>query len=278
MISLYESQYKSGRSKSEHMKKTIYQTIAIGLASFASLPLTAQQVETAAPTVRDPWEGYNRWMYNVNVKIDHATLKPAAKAYKAVTPKPLRDGLSNILHNAEEPWTLINSLLQVRGDPFFETLGRILINSTVGIGGIFDVASKWGVPRSQKELGETLSVWGVPSGPYLMLPFLGPSTPLDAFGSGVKIAFDPVPYGLNKKFGLKASGPYDFMDLLNLRVELLSTADKLIENSEDPYATLRSAYLQNRAYKVSGGKPPEGAKSDDPFENGDTLGETVPPK
>ncbi len=260
------------------MRKIIFQTIAVSLAVTVSFPIFAQQTEAPTAAIQDPWEGYNRWMYKTNVKIDHATFKPAAKAYKAVTPKPLRDGLSNVLHNTEEPWTLINSLLQAKGNPFFETLGRILINSTVGIGGLFDVASKWGVPRSQKELGETLSVWGLPSGPYLMLPLLGPSTPLDAFGSGVKIAFDPVPYALNKKFGLKASAPYDFVNLLNLRVELLGTADKLIENSEDPYATLRSAYLQNRAYKISGGKPVSGAKSDDPFENGDAQQETMPPK
>ncbi len=273
MISLYY-----GQVKSEHMRKIIYPTIVTVFVSFVNLPIMAQQADTAAPNIHDPWESYNRWMYTANVKIDHATVKPIAKAYKAVTPKFLQDGVSNVLHNAEEPWTLINSLLQAKGDPFFETLGRILINSTVGIGGIFDVASTWGVPRSQKELGETLSVWGVPSGPYLMLPLLGPSTPLDAFGSGVKIAFDPVPYTLNKKIGLKASAPYDLTNLLNLRVELLGTADKLIENSEDSYITLRSAYLQNRIYKVSGGKPPKDAKFDDPFENNDAEPGAAPPK
>ncbi len=156
-----------------------------------------QPAESAAATdvrprkgeVRDPWEGLNRRLFATNLVIDKYTLEPAAKSYRAVTPRRLRRGISNMLANMRAPKNVANNLLQGRPLETSKSIFRFAINSTIGIGGFFDVAAKMGVQRREEDFGQTLAVWGVPSGPYLFVPLLGPSTVRDTLGAMVDNAF-----------------------------------------------------------------------------------------
>ena len=214
---------------------------------------------------RDPWEAYNRWMFGVNRAGDRYLLKPLAQGYKAVAPRFFRKGFSNAVTNSTEPWTFVNAALQGNGDAAFRTLGRFLINSTVGIGGIFNVAGSWGVQKDDEDFGQTLAVWGVPSGAYLMLPGFGPSNPRDFAGKIGEFFGDPFSFVFERyvsgypPFSISAAQVFD------ARVRLLGTADKVIDESKDPYVTVRSAWYQNRRYDILNGNVP--ASSDDPFED-----------
>src|SRR5690606_38240841 len=135
------------------------------------------------PTPRDPWEGYNRSMFAFNDAVDGAILKPVAYAYRDLTPQPARSCVSNVFGSLEEVWSALNSFLQARGHDFFNALGRVVFNTTRGLGGCYDVATKTGANKIPNDLGTTLGVWGLGSGPYVVMPFLGPSTVRDATAS-----------------------------------------------------------------------------------------------
>ncbi|MEK7787875.1 MAG: VacJ family lipoprotein, partial [Chloroflexota bacterium] len=124
---------------------------------------------------RDPLEGFNRAMYTFNDKFDRYLLKPVAKGYRAITPKPVSKSISNFFRNLHDPGIMLNNLLQGKPGQAASDLGRFLVNSTVGIAGLFDVATKWGLQKHNEDFGQTLAVWGVGDGPYLVLPFFGPS-------------------------------------------------------------------------------------------------------
>lgn len=251
------------------MRKLLALALAFGVVG-SSHPVWA---DDAAPSpspssqpIQDPWEHYNRWMYKVNSSVDQYTTRPIAQAYKAVVPKFMRQGLSNILNFTQEPWTLVNAMLQGHGDAFFQTLGRIMINGTVGLGGLLDTAKAMGVPRADEDFGQTLAVWGVPSGPYLVLPFFGPSNPRDAFGLVAAYFGEPASVTFGRVWGIQASIPYTGTQVTDIRAKLLDTADPLLAKSDDPYITVRSAYIQRRAYQISDGKGGKGPSVDDPFE------------
>jgi phospholipid-binding lipoprotein MlaA len=222
-------------------------------------PAICQTTATVPKTLvsqEDSWEGYNRWMFNLNLKVDRVTLKPAAKAYKSIAPQFFQRGFSNAISNTKEPWTFINAVLQGKGDPAFRTLGRFLINTTVGLGGIFNVAGKWGVQHYDEDLGQTLAVWGVPSGPYFMLPGFGPSNPRDAFGRLIKIIYEPVNLVIGKEVGKFAGYGQTAAEFFDTRVSLMGPAEIAMEQSDDPYVTVRSAWYQNRIYKILDGNVP----------------------
>lgn len=254
-------------------------SICVGLVT---VPACADEPSTpiappANQAIHDPWEHYNRWMYRVNTSVDHYTTRPIARAYKAVVPKFMRQGLSNILNFTQEPWTLVNAMLQGHGDTFFQTLGRIMINGTIGLGGLLDTAKAMGVPRGDEDFGQTLAVWGVPSGPYLVLPFFGPSNPRDAFGLVAAYFGEPASVTFGRVWGIQASLPYTGTQVIDIRTKLLDTADPILTKSDDPYITVRSAYIQRRAYQIGDGKGGKGPSVDDPFEQPEEEQPTPPP-
>jgi len=212
---------------------------------------------------RDPLEKFNRGMWAVNQGADKALIKPVSQVYRAVTPKPVRHGVSNVFSNLSEPWSFVNNLLQGKGERAGRNMARFLINSTVGIAGLWDPASKLGARPAPEDLGQTLAVWGVNGGPYLVLPLLGPSTMRDGIGSGVAAFVDPVKYAINHaSFSVWYKRGYLAMYIVDARSQLTeSGGDAFLESSLDPYAAARSAYLQLRTAEIAdqddqGGTPP----------------------
>ncbi len=203
-------------------------------------------------TDSDPWEPLNRTLYGVNTAIDTVSLKPLAKGYDAILPRPVRNSVSNFMDNLITPASAINNFLQGKPSSGFAEFGRFLINSTVGIGGLFDVAAAGGLEASPEDFGQTAAVWGVPSGPYVMLPLLGPRTLRDAVMLPLDILSNPL-------YHYEVTSVRDKLTVLriiDLRYRLLAI-DKLLESSKDRYITLRESYLQNREYEVYDGYPPE---------------------
>jgi len=202
----------------------------------------------------DPYEATNRAIFNFNQKLDKAVMKPVAETYVSVVPEPARDGIHNFIENLDLPITFANDILQGEIKRGAQTVARATINTTVGIGGLLDVAADLGIPPHKEDFGQTLAVWGVDEGPYLVLPFIGPDPPRDFGGSIVDIAFDPFTYvDLRESFwwmaGRKALG------VLDLRSRNLDTLDAIERQSVDLYASIRSLYRQNRNNEIHNGKP-----------------------
>lgn len=198
---------------------------------------------------RDPLESWNRNVWAFNRGVDNALLKPGAQTYKAVTPTAARRGVRNVLNNADEPLSFINALLQGKVGRAFHTLGRFVVNTTIGVGGLADHASSMGLEEKPEDFGQTLATWGVNAGPYVMLPLLGPSTLRDAVGFGVEVAGDPVGLAVKEYSGLSSTQRLAIpaMEAIDLRAQLIELgADNFLETSLDPYAAARSAYLQRR--------------------------------
>lgn len=220
------------------------------------------------PDPRDPWERVNRVSYTVTDGVDRAVLKPAAKAYRAVTPNFVETGVSNFFDNLTYPRVVLNDLLQFKMNSVLHDTGRFVLNTTVGIGGLFDPATSAGLEKNDEDFGQTLGKWGVPSGPYVFIPLLGPSTVRDAFG-GIPDQFtDPAIFVDNTgvRYGLLGLG------LLDTRARLLE-AEKALGTVYDRYAILRSVYLQQREYKVRDGDVPEEPLEEE-FPEDDTAGDS----
>jgi phospholipid-binding lipoprotein MlaA len=212
--------------------------------------LLAAGCATRAPTrtdARDPWERMNRATFTFNDKLDRAVVKPVARGYRKITPHAVQVGVSNFLSNVSYPTVMLNDLLQGQFTPFMRDTGRLVVNTTIGIGGLFDPATAMGLDRSDRDFGQTLGKWGVKPGPYLMLPFLGPSDVRDTFGRVGDVFSDPRTYIRNDywSYGLWVLG---FVDA---RSHLLDS-EALLQGAYDPYAIIRNAYLQNREFKVRG--------------------------
>ncbi len=202
----------------------------------------------------DPYESFNRKVFALNETLDKNFAEPVAKGYVDVVPEPARNGIHNFLTNLDKPVTFANDILQ--GEPIHatQTLGRVAVNSTIGLGGLIDVASPMGIPDHTEDFGETLAKYGVEDGPFLMLPFFGPSNPRDASGLVVDIFFDPFTYiGIREKtWWMLGRETTEFVDL---RAQNIDTLDALRKSSVDLYATLRSLYRQHRDAEIRGGKP-----------------------
>ncbi|MBD7977062.1 VacJ family lipoprotein [Pseudomonadaceae bacterium Sa2CUA2] len=210
------------------------------------LSLVLVPVSVLAATDEDPWEGFNRTMFAFNDKVDTYALKPLAEGYRAVTPQFLEDGIHNVFSNVGDVRTLTNNLLQGKFRDAGIDTSRILFNSTFGLLGFFDVASKMGLQRNDEDFGQTLGAWGLDSGPYLVLPFLGPSTVRDAFSRVPDAYLNVYPYMDHVPTRNTTLG----VDALDTRASLLS-AEKLIQG--DKYVFIRNIYLQNREFKVKDG-------------------------
>lgn len=200
---------------------------------------------------KDPLEGFNRGVYKFNDVSDKAVFKPIAGAYKAVLPTPVRSGVNNFFANLKTFVTAINQALQFKFNKAAESAGRFVINSTVGIAGLFDIASKQGIPQYKEDFGQTLGYWGVGNGAYLMLPFFGPSTFRDTTGLAVDlINIDPLGYVDNPRVRNTLIGT----KFIDTRAALLPGSDLLDEAALDPYTFMRDAYLQRRANQVADGE------------------------
>jgi phospholipid-binding lipoprotein MlaA len=197
---------------------------------------------------RDPWERINRSTFKFNDALDRAIARPVAKAYVKVTPKIVRTGVSNWLGNLDTVPTIINDALQGKFKMAGHDTARFLLNSTLGLGGLFDPASAAGLEYNDEDLGQTLGKWGIKSGPYLVLPILGPSSARDAFSRAADTFMEPVWYleDDSTRYLIR------LVDLLDQRAGLLEL-DAQLERSYDRYAFVRNAWLQRREYQVRDG-------------------------
>jgi len=223
--------------------------IALGTVVFSALQGCAS-VQSA--DVRDPWEPMNRSIYQFNDAVDTIALKPAAQLYVQVLPPIVRTGVSNFLSNLGEVWTMANSAMQLKGLATAETFMRLNVNTFLGLGGILDVATELGIEKRREDFGQTLGYWGMQPGPYVMLPFFGPSTlrdalafPVDMQGSVTQRLDDQA-----TRNGLLVTR------LVDARAGLLRTVDAVKAASLDPYSFVRDAYLQKRQNDIYDGNPP----------------------
>ena len=194
----------------------------------------------------DPYERMNRNVYALNEAVDKAAVKPIAKGYKKLVPEGPRLCASNMFSNLGEPYTAVNNLLQGKPKAMLQDIGRLLLNSTLGIGGCVDVASAWGIPKHQEDFGQTLAVWGVPSGPYVVLPVLGPSTVRDALSKPVDFLANPIGYVTNVPLRNSLQG----YKMLDTRTNLLEASDVVDQSALDPYVMVRDAWLQRRLAQI----------------------------
>ena len=223
----------------------------LGLAATSLLVITGCAT-VEHPNPNDPWESYNRTMDKINYNVDNALVKPIANTYKTLTPQPVQSCIHNMFRNVGDVWSAANSFLQGRPHDFFNTLGRVLFNTTMGVGGCFDVASKNGAQRIPNDFGTTLGVWGIGSGPYVVLPLIGPSTVRDsaALAGGVAVGFsESSPIVAIKNVPVRNSilGLY-FVDL---RTGLLGADAMVNDIALDRYSFIRDAYLQRRQSLVN---------------------------
>ena len=200
---------------------------------------------TATVDNPDPYEGFNRAMFKVNEGID-VVLKPVAQGYDTAAPLPVKVGVGNFFGNLADVWTSFNNFLQGKGGDGLSDVGRFLINTTVGIGGIFDVASEMGLEKHSEDFGQTLGVWGVGEGAFLFWPILGPRTTRDTFGWAVDLYGDPLSYVTD----VPIRNSLWAVRLIDKRASLLP-ADKVVEQAAfDKYTYIRDAYLQNRRSEI----------------------------
>ena len=220
------------------------------IALIALLMLTAGCA--TPPNRKDPLEPLNRKIYTFNDKVDKAVLKPVAKEYVAVVPSGVRIIVGNFFSNLDDVVVTINDALQLKGKQAFSDAGRVFLNSTLGFIGFVDVATPAGYPKHDEDFGQTLGYWGVGSGPYLVLPFLGPSDVRDGMGMVVDWQYYPLyrTTDVAKKNRLIALGGVD------KRAGLLDSENILMQAALDPYVFIRDAYLQHRQSLVYDGNPP----------------------
>ena len=207
-----------------------------------------------APLVaHDPLEPLNRQVFKFNDALDTAIVKPVAIAYRDHTPTPLRQGIGNVFNNLQDSWSVVNNLLQLKTDYAYDSLVRVAINTLLGVGGVVDVASELGIERHTQDFGHTLGVWGVPPGPYLVLPILGPSSLRDALALSVDWQGDP----LGQLFNEPARNAALLLRGLDTRAGLLKATSMLEEAALDRYTFARDAFLQNRRNNIFDGNPPQ---------------------
>jgi phospholipid-binding lipoprotein MlaA len=205
-------------------------------------------------TSPDPWEGMNRGTFWFNEKLDRYALEPVATGWDWVLPERVQGSVSNFFDNLEMPIVFVNDLLQAKPVAASQDVGRFVVNTTLGLAGLFDPASVFGIPENDEDFGQTLGRWGAPAGPYLVIPLLGPSTfPRDAMGRAVDGFTQPANYFITWPIaaGLTA------VDTVNVRASLLEEIRQDREESLDFYIFVRNAYLENREHRVRDEAPSE---------------------
>ncbi|MGZ8212399.1 MAG: MlaA family lipoprotein [Burkholderiales bacterium] len=207
----------------------------------------------ATPNDPDPFESVNRRIYWFNEALDKTVVEPVARGYRFVLPSFVRTGVSNFFSNLGDVRVSLNNALQGKTEDALSDFSRVVINSTIGIVGLLDVASEAGIEKHQEDFGQTLGRWGFGPGPFVMLPFFGPSTVRDTLGWGVDIASDPVTYVDPSHSRYQLSGTR----LINRRSELLDASRILDQAALDEYLFVRDAYLQRRRSLIYDGAPPD---------------------
>jgi phospholipid-binding lipoprotein MlaA len=202
----------------------------------------------------DPYEQTNRKVFALNQDLDHNVARPVAVFYTHAVPGVARDGLHNVLQNLDSPVIFANDLLQGETTLAGQTLGRAVVNSTLGLGGLVDLAGKIGIPAHENDFGITLGVWGVKEGPYLVLPAVGPDNPRDVVGAGGDIAMSPLTY-INFSSKIWYDIGRQVFEVIDLRARNLDTLDQIERTSVDLYATTRSLYRQHRNSLIRHGAP-----------------------
>ncbi|MBI5782308.1 MAG: VacJ family lipoprotein [Gammaproteobacteria bacterium] len=212
---------------------------------------------------RDPLEGFNRAMYTFNDKLDRYVLKPLAKGYRAIMPAPVSKSISNFFSNLHDPANMLNNLLQGKPGQAASDLGRVLVNSTIGIAGLFDVATRMGLEKHNEDFGQTLAKWGVGDGPYLVLPFFGSSNLRD----GVALPVDWETYPPNHMEEHSTRDKLLLVEVVDRRAQLLDASDILEQAAgKDPYIFVREAFRQRRRSLIYDGNPPQAAPPPGLFE------------
>jgi len=200
----------------------------------------------------DPYEKFNRGVWSFNQAVDRVALKPVTKVYRTVTPLPARRGISNILRNLTEPFSAVNSLLQGKPDRFFNSLGRFVVNSTIGVGGLADHATDIGLAETREDFGQTLANAGARRSPYLVLPVLGSSTVRDAIGTAVQFVADPAGIVISSELGKSVGTGVTVARIVDARSRAVDDGfDTLLESSADSYATARSTFFQRRQAQIN---------------------------
>jgi phospholipid-binding lipoprotein MlaA len=206
----------------------------------------------ATPSKVDPLEPMNRALYQVHDVLDTNVVKPVAEGYVSVVPQFIRTGFANVFNNIDDLFSAVNGLLQGKPDKAGNDLGRVMVNTLFGIGGLIDIASDAGIERGNEDFGQTFAVWGFPQGPYLFIPLFGPTTVRDGTGTLVRIALGPVSYIANVPVRNSIYG----VGYIDLRSQALESGSILDTAALDRYVFIRNAYLQRRRYLIYDGKPP----------------------
>ncbi len=201
---------------------------------------------------RDPWQPYNRAMFKFNTDFDNAFFKPAAQGYQAITPEPVNQGVTNFFNNVADVTSAVNNALQFKLSRAGTDVGRVLVNTTVGLVGFIDVATNMGIPSYKEDFGQTLGYWGFGDGPYFVMPILGPSSVRDTFGFAGDVLIDPF-FSINED---EIYWGFVVLRAIDTRAGLLAAGDLVDEAALDRYSFVRDAYLQRRRNLVHDGNPP----------------------
>ena len=227
--------------------------LALTLGACATRPTDPDEL-AHFKEINDPLEPMNRLAFRFNEAADTVVLRPLAIGYRAVIPRGVRHSIRNFLNNLRAPVVLLNDLLQGEGLRARDTTGRFMTNTILGLGGVFDVASDAGIPYHEEDFGQTLAVWGVAPGPYLVLPVFGPSGFRDAVGDGVDTVVDPAGIHIRDEYGWEGSAVRYTVDSVDWRAANLEIIDDLKRSSIDFYAATRSAYRQQRNNEIRNGR------------------------
>ncbi len=225
------------------------QLLIVGLATLvlgcASIPAGVE------PSPHDPWEPFNRSVFEFNEGLDAYLLKPVVAGYRFILPEFVRDGIYNFFSNYNDIYTALQNLLQGKPDYAFNDFMRVVVNTTFGLGGLIDMATPGGLPKHKEDWGQTFGVWGIPSGPYVVLPFFGPSNVRDTFGTVADIESDYL-FSYIKDIGLRNS--ITGLRVVNARNTYFEAGDLIDGAAIDKYSFMRDAYIQRREYQINEGR------------------------
>lgn len=231
---------------------SIHRSLCIAGLAFASALLSGCATGPAA-NPHDPIEPFNRGVYKFNDTVDRAVVRPAATVYRDVLPSPIRTGVSNFFYNLQDAWSVVNNTLQLKPEQAGNSLMRFGVNTVFGLGGVLDIASEMRIERSTEDFGQTLGRWGINTGPYLVLPLLGPSTLRDTLAMPIDTKGSPASHIDN----VATRNSVTALNLLNQRSRLLQASEMLDQVALDPYTFTRDAFMQRRRNSVYDGNPPD---------------------
>jgi phospholipid-binding lipoprotein MlaA len=230
------------------LKRLVLLGLVAGMVGCASIPAGVE------PSPHDPWEPFNRSVFEFNEGLDAYLLKPVVAGYRFVLPEFVRDGIYNFFSNYSDIYTALQNLLQGKPGDAFSDLMRVVVNTTFGLGGLIDMATPGGLPKHKEDWGQTFGVWGIPSGPYVVLPFFGPSSVRDTFGTAADMESDYL-FRLLPDVALRNS--ITGLRVVNGRNTYYEAGDLLDGAAIDKYSFMRDAYIQRREYQINEGREDE---------------------